>query len=289
MIQKAAFIGLGVMGAPMAGHLQRSGLDVTVYNRTTSKAQDWARLYTGHSAATPREAAQDAQMIALCVGNDDDIRSVMLGPDGILAGAAEGSIVVDHTTASADVAREMAALAKKSNVAFLDAPVSGGQAGAEKGQLTIMAGGDTNAFNSVEPVLRKAYAKEIRLMGPSGSGQLTKMINQVCIAGVLQGLSEGLAFGMKAGLDMDQVLAVIGKGAAQSWQMDNRGGTMVKGEFDFGFAVQWMIKDLGLVLDEAEKQGISLDLTKTVLDYYRELDQSGDGRKDTSVLIKRLL
>lgn len=290
MMKKAAFIGLGVMGGPMAGHLkQRAGLDIIVYNRTVLKAQRWVKTYGGLYAETPAKAVESASLIALCVGNDDDIRSVILGSDGILASARKGSIIVDHTTASATVAREMQAEAANLGIAYIDAPVSGGQAGAEKGQLTIMAGGDAASFSAIEPILRQAYAKEIRLMGGSGAGQLTKMVNQICIAGVLQGLSEALAFGMKAGLDMDQVLAVIGKGAAQSWQMDNRGATMVKGEFDFGFAIEWMIKDLGLVLDEAKRQNINLDIAETVLSYYRDLAQNGNSRKDTSALIKRLV
>jgi 3-hydroxyisobutyrate dehydrogenase len=288
-IKSAAFIGLGVMGGPMAGHLvKRAGLTVTVYNRTPAKAEAWVSEYGGRAAPTPREAARDADMVCLCVGNDDDLRGVMLGPDGVLAGAKEKAIIVDHTTASAAVAREMAKAALNKKAIFLDAPVSGGQSGAINGQLTVMAGGDMEAFKLIEPVLRKAYAKEIRLIGPAGSGQMTKMVNQVCIAGIVQGLAEALAFGIKAGLDMEQVLAVIGKGGAQSWQMDNRGKTMVEGKFDFGFAVKWMIKDLNIVMDEAARNGADVTNTRTILDYYRELESRGDCGLDTSALIRRL-
>ena len=278
------------MGFPMAGHLRRrAGLSMAVFNRTGEKADRWTAEYGGLKAATPREAAEGADLICLCVGNDDDLRSVMEGPDGVLVGAGAGSIIVDHTTASAKIARELSEKASGKGATFLDAPVSGGQAGAQNGQLTVMVGGDPAAFAIIEPVLRQAYAKEIRLMGPSGSGQLTKMVNQICIAGVLQGLSEGLVFGMKAGLDMEQVLAVISKGAAQSWQMDNRGRTMIENKFDFGFAIKWMIKDLKILIEESARTGSALPVTRQILDYYEELAAKGDGNLDTSALIRRLL
>jgi 3-hydroxyisobutyrate dehydrogenase-like beta-hydroxyacid dehydrogenase len=289
-ITKAAFIGLGVMGSPMAGHLKRrAGLDVTVYNRTQTKAEQWAATYGGHYAGTPAQAAKDADMVCLCVGNDNDVRAVVAGDDGILSTLRKGGIIVDHTTASAKVAREMAALARDRGAVFLDAPVSGGQSGAEKGVLTVMAGGDADAFQMVEPILRASYAREARLIGPSGSGQLCKMVNQICIAGTVQGLAEGLAFAMKAGLDPKKVLSAIGKGAAQSWQMDNRGETMADNKFDFGFAINLMIKDLHMALEEGHDCGAMLRNTAQVLDYYKELAGQGDGGLDTSALIKRLI
>lgn len=288
-IKKIGWVGLGVMGGPMAGHLNRAGYDVTAYNRTESKAALWANGdETRHVAATPALAARGADMVCLCVGNDDDIRAVITGTDGVLSALAPGAIIVDHTTASADIAREMAALCAKSGIHFLDAPVSGGQAGAEKGALSVMAGGDEAAFACVEPVLRAAYAKEMRRMGDSGAGQLAKMVNQICIAGTLQGLSEALSFGDKAGLDMGQVLAAIGQGAAQSWQMDNRAHTMLLGEFDFGFAVDWMVKDLEITMGEAGRLHADLSVTRQILSYYKELQKLGFGREDASALIRRL-
>jgi 3-hydroxyisobutyrate dehydrogenase len=285
--QTLAFLGLGVMGHPMAGHLARAGHRVTVYNRTAAKTQAWAAEYGGHSAATPREAAAGASFVLACVGNDDDLRSVVLGPDGAFAGMAPGAVFVDHTTASAAVARELHALAKPRGLHFVDAPVSGGQAGAVNGALTVMCGGDTQPFEAMKAV-PLAFAKAVTLIGPSGAGQLAKMVNQTCIAGLIQGLAEGIAFGQKAGLDMKLVLEVIGKGAAQSWQMDHRGTTMIDDQFDFGFAVDWMRKDLGLVLDEARRNGAQLPVTALVDQFYAEL-QAMDGRRwDTSSLVRRL-
>ena len=251
---KCAFIGLGVMGYPMAGHLQKAGHDVTVFNRTAAKSEKWAGEYGGKSAPTPAEAAKGAEFVFVCVGNDDDLRSVTLGETGALAGMTRGSVMVDNTTASADVARELYAAAKDVGVSFIDAPVSGGQAGAENGVLTVMCGGDQEAFDRAAPVI-DAFARSCQLMGKSGSGQLTKMVNQICIAGLVQGLSEGVNFGRKAGLDMGKVLDVISKGAAGSWQMENRGKTMVDDTFDFGFAVDWMRKDLGICLEESKRNG----------------------------------
>lgn len=289
--RKVAFLGLGVMGWPMAGHLALAGHTVTVFNRTTAKAQAWVQAFaaTGraHHASTPREAAQGADIVLMCVGNDDDVRSVVLGPDGALAGMQSGSILIDHTTASAQLARELYATAQQQGVAFVDAPVSGGQAGAQNGQLTIMCGGDEAAFATAEPVMA-CFGRAVTLMGPSGSGQLTKMVNQICIAGLVQGLSEAVAFGQKAGLDMDKALQVIGKGAAQSWQLDNRGSTMVRDEFNFGFAVDWMRKDLGLVLQEAQRNGARLPVTALVDQFYADVQAQGGGRWDTSSLIARL-
>ena len=285
---KVAFIGLGVMGYPMAGHLALAGHKVTVYNRNPAKAKDWCAEFSGHaSALTPREAAQGADMVFCCVGNDDDLRSVMLGADGALAGTQAGALLVDHTTASANVARELFAAAKAKGVHFVDAPVSGGEAGAINGMLTVMCGGEAAAFERAKPVAM-AFSKAFTLMGESGAGQLTKMVNQVCIAGLVQGLSEGIAFGMKAGLNMEQVLEVIGKGAAQSWQMDNRGKTMVADKFDFGFAVDWMRKDLGLVMDEAKRNGARVPVTALVDQFYADVQAMGGQRFDTSSLIKRL-
>ncbi len=285
--QSVAFLGLGVMGYPMAGHLARAGHKVTVYNRTFAKAQAWAKEFGGTAKATPREAAQGASIVFACVGNDDDLRSITLGADGALAGMQPGAIFVDHTTASADVARELYGAARNLGLAFVDAPVSGGQAGAQNGALTVMCGGDQAAFDAVKPVAM-AFSRAFTLMGGSGAGQLTKMVNQICIAGLVQGLSEAIAFGQKAGLNMEQVLDVIGKGAAQSWQMDNRGKTMVADKFDFGFAVDWMRKDLGLVLDEAKRNGARLPVTALVDQFYADVQAMGGNRLDTSSLIKRL-
>jgi 3-hydroxyisobutyrate dehydrogenase len=285
--RKVAFVGLGVMGYPMAGHLARAGHQVTVYNRTASKAETWAKEFGGKHAATPRLAAQEADIVFCCVGNDDDLRGVTLGADGAFAGMKAGAIFVDHTTASADVARELHAAAKKAGFEFVDAPVSGGQAGAQNGMLTVMCGGDQAAFDAAR-LVGMAFSKAFTLMGESGAGQLTKMVNQICIAGLVQGLSEAIAFGMRAGLDMPQVLDVIGKGAAQSWQMDNRGKTMAEGKFDFGFAVDWMRKDLGLVLDEAKRNGARLPVTALVDQFYADVQQAGGKRFDTSSLITRL-
>ncbi len=283
----AAFLGLGVMGHPMAGHLARAGHRVTVYNRTAAKATAWAGEYSGAAATTPREAAQGADLVCACVGNDDDLRAVALGPDGAFAGMPRGAVFVDHTTASAEVARELYAAAKERGLHFVDAPVSGGQAGAVNGVLTVMCGGDAEPFERVKPVLG-AYARAVTLVGASGAGQLAKMVNQTAIAGLLQGLAEAVAFGQKAGLDMKLVLEVIGKGAAQSWQMDNRGGTMIENRFDFGFAVDWMRKDLGLVLEEGRRLGARLPVTALVDQFYADVQAAGGNRLDTSSLIKRL-
>jgi 3-hydroxyisobutyrate dehydrogenase/2-hydroxy-3-oxopropionate reductase len=285
--KKVAFLGLGVMGFPMAGHLARAGHSVTVYNRSTAKAQAWVAEFGGAARPTPREATAGADIVFCCVGNDDDLRSVVLGLDGAFAGMAPGALFVDHTTASADVARELYGAAKSLGLAFVDAPVSGGQAGAQNGALTVMCGGDATAFDAVKPVAM-AFSRAFTLMGESGAGQLTKMVNQICIAGLVQGLSEAIAFGQKAGLDMNQVLDVIGKGAAQSWQLDNRGKTMVADKFDFGFAVDWMRKDLGLVLDEAKRNGARLPVTALVDQFYADVQAMGGHRLDTSSLIKRL-
>jgi 3-hydroxyisobutyrate dehydrogenase len=285
--RSVAFLGLGVMGAPMAGHLARAGHRVTVYNRTAAKAQAWAAEFGGKSAATPREAAGGASIVFACVGNDDDLRSVTLGEQGAFAGMARGAIFVDHTTASAAVARELFAAAQSQGLQFVDAPVSGGQAGAVNGALTVMCGGDVAPFEAMQPVAM-AFAKAVTLIGPAGAGQLAKMVNQICIAGLVQGLSEGIAFGQKAGLDMKLVLEVIGKGAAQSWQMDNRGKTMVDDQFNFGFAVDWMRKDLGLVLDEARRNGARVPVTALVDQFYADVQATGGQRWDTSSLVKRL-
>ena len=287
MSTRVAFIGLGVMGHPMAGYLARAGYETTVYNRTASKAECWSQEYGGRVAETPREAAEGADFIFACVGNDDDVREVLLGADGALAGCAAGSTIVDHTTASATLARELHAAAAAASVGFLDAPVSGGQAGAENGQLTVMVGGDVDVFEAALPVI-DSYAKAITHIGPVGAGQLAKMVNQICIAGVVQGLSEGLHFAECAGLDPAVVIESISKGAAQSWQMENRWETMVRGEFDFGFAVDWMRKDLGMTLDEAARNGAQLELTRLVDRYYAEVQAMGGGRWDTSSLIARL-
>ena len=285
---KVAFIGLGVMGYPMAGHLALAGHAVTVYNRNPAKAADWCAEFPKQaSAPTPRQAAEGADMVFCCVGNDDDLRAVMLGADGALAGMKAGAVLVDHTTASAKVARELFAAAKALGVHFVDAPVSGGEAGAINGLLTVMCGGEAVAFERMKPVAM-AFSKAVTLMGESGAGQLTKMVNQICIAGLLQALSEGIAFGMKAGLNMEQVLDVIGKGAAQSWQMDNRGKTMVADKFAFGFAVDWMRKDLGLVIDEAKRNGARVPVTALVDQFYADVQAAGGNRLDTSSLVKRL-
>ncbi len=285
---RVAFLGLGVMGYPMAGHLARAGHQVTVYNRSAAKAQAWVAEYGGKAANTPRDAAQDAQIVLACVGNDDDLRSVVLGADGAFAGMATGAVFVDHTTASALVARALYGAARTLGLQFIDAPVSGGQAGAVNGALTVMCGGGAAPFEAVKPVLM-AMAKAVTRVGEAGAGQLAKMVNQICIAGLVQALSEGIAFGQKAGLDMKLVLDVIGKGAAQSWQMDNRGGTMVDGQFDFGFAVDWMRKDLGLVLDEARRNGAQAPVTALVDQFYADVQALGGQRWDTSSLIKRLV
>ena len=285
--RKVAFLGLGVMGFPMAGHLAKAGHSVTVYNRSPAKAEAWVAEFGGKSAATPREAAVGAEIVFCCVGNDDDLRSVVLGDGGAFAGMAKNTVFVDHTTASADVARELAALAVEHGLHFIDAPVSGGQAGAQNGALTVMCGGDAATFDTIKPAAT-AFSRAIMLLGASGSGQLAKMVNQICIAGVVQGLSEAVAFGQRAGLDMEAVLGVISKGAAQSWQMENRGKTMIEGKFDFGFAVDWMRKDLGLVLGEANRNGARLPMTALVDQFYADVQQAGGARWDTSSLITRL-
>lgn len=289
--RKVAFIGLGVMGYPMAAHLALAGHSVTVYNRTATKSVAWCAEYataTGQKyAETPRLAAQGADMVFCCVGNDDDLRSVTLGADGAFAGMEPGAIFVDHTTASAEVARELYGAARTLGLKFIDAPVSGGQAGAQNGLLTVMCGGDQAAFDAVQPVAM-AFSRAFTRMGESGAGQLTKMVNQICIAGLVQGLAEAVAFGQRAGLDVNLVLDVIGKGAAQSWQLDNRGKTMAAGQFEFGFAVDWMRKDLGLVLDEARRNGARLPVTALVDQFYGDVQQMGGNRWDTSSLIKRL-
>lgn len=275
------------MGYPMAGHLKTAGHDVAVYNRTASKASQWVAQYQGRSGHTPADAATGAQFVMLCVGNDDDVRAVVYGEDGVLAQMQPGSVLIDHTTASADLARELAAACAARGIGFLDAPVSGGQAGAQNGALTIMLGGEAADFQRVEPVLRH-YAKSARLLGPAGSGQLAKMVNQICIAGVVQGLAEALHFANCADLDAKAVLEVISKGAAQSWQMENRGATMVDGQFDFGFAVDWMRKDLSITLNEARRNGAQLPVTALVDQFYAEVQALGGNRQDTSSLIRRL-
>ncbi len=284
---KLAFIGLGVMGYPMAGHLQRAGHEVTVFNRSAARAQAWVAEYGGASAPTPAEAARGAQLVCVCVGNDDDVRQVVLGEQGVLGAMAADSVLVDHTTASAELARELAQTAAQSGVGFLDAPVSGGQAGAQNGALTIMVGGDPEVFASAEPMLQH-YARCVRLLGPVGSGQLAKMVNQVCIAGILQGLAEALEFSERAGLDSAAVIEVISQGAAQSWQMENRYKTMLAGEYNHGFAVDWMRKDLGLVMAEAASMGLELPVTELVDDYYAQVQAMGGGRWDTSSLFARM-
>jgi len=284
---RIAFLGLGVMGYPMAGHLVAKGHDVTVYNRTAEKAQRWADEFGGKTAATPALAARDAEVVCSCVGNDDDLRAVLAGADGAFSTAAAGCVFVDHTTASANVARELHAAATARGLQFVDAPVSGGEVGAQKGVLTVMCGADEAAYARVEPVIA-AYARAVTRIGGPGAGQLAKMVNQICIAGLLQGLSEAIAFGEHAGLDMPTVLDVISKGAAGSWQLENRGPTMIENKFDFGFAVDWMRKDLGLCLDESRRNGATLPVTALVDQFYADLQQRGCGRADTSSLIKRL-
>jgi len=287
MSAKVAFIGLGVMGYPMAGHLKAKGFDVTVYNRTAAKAEDWVKKHGATSAPTPAAAAKDQDFVMTMVGNDKDVEEVILGKDGALAGMKKGAILIDHTTASADVARKVYAAAKGKGIAFIDAPVSGGQAGAENGKLTVMCGGDKEPFERAKPVM-DSYARAVTLLGPAGAGQLTKMVNQICIAGLVQGLSEGIAFAEKAGLDATLVLDVISKGAAQSWQMENRGKTMHERKFSFGFAVDWMRKDLGICLAEAKRNGAKLPVTQVVAGYYDDVSKSGGSRWDTSSLITRL-
>jgi 3-hydroxyisobutyrate dehydrogenase-like beta-hydroxyacid dehydrogenase len=284
---RVAFIGLGVMGYPMAGHLAKAGHSVTVFNRTHAKAQQWVEEYGGHSATTPREAAQGCAYVFSCVGADNDLREICLGDDGAFAGMAPGGVFVDHTTTSAEVARELSTLARQSGFAFVDAPVSGGQAGAENGKLTVMLGGDAQAVAQVRPLV-DCFARMQAHMGPSGSGQLTKMVNQVCIAGIVQGLAEGVQFAQKAGLDGAQVFDVLSKGAAQSWQMENRASTMLEDQFEFGFAVDWMRKDLGLVLDEARRNGALLPVAALVDQFYAEVQAMGGGRWDTSSLLRPL-
>lgn len=284
---KVAFLGLGVMGYPMARHLKAKGHEVTVYNRTAAKADKWVSENGGRAAKTPREAAEGQEFVFACVGNDDDLRQVTIGEDGAFHGMAKGAIFVDHTTASAEVARELYAAAKDKGFAFIDAPVSGGQAGAENGVLTVMCGGDADVYAKAEPAIM-SFARASRLLGKAGAGQLTKMINQICIAGLVQGLAEGVHFGKRAGLDIEAVLDVISKGAAGSWQMENRGKTMNQGKFDFGFAVDWMRKDLSIVLGEARKNGASLPVTALVDQFYADVQKLGGNRWDTSSLIARL-
>ncbi len=285
---KVAFLGLGVMGYPMAGHLKtKGGHDVTVYNRTQAKAAKWAAQFGGSHAATPAEAVRDADFVFACVGNDDDLRAVTIGPDGAFAAMKPDAVFIDNTTASAAVARELDAEARKRGLHFVDAPVSGGQAGAENGVLTVMAGADEAVFERARPVI-DAYARFVGHMGPVGAGQLAKMVNQICIAGLVQGLAEGIHFGRKAGLDIEKLVAVISKGAAGSWQMENRSPTMNQGKYDFGFAVDWMRKDLGICLDEADRNGAVLPVTALVDQFYKEVQLMGGGRWDTSSLLARL-
>jgi 3-hydroxyisobutyrate dehydrogenase-like beta-hydroxyacid dehydrogenase len=287
MANKVAFIGLGVMGFPMAGHLKAKGLDLVVYNRTSSKADEWVKKHGGKSAPTPAAAARDCDFVMTMVGNDHDVEEVTLGKEGALAGMKKGAILVDHTTASADVARRVFEAAKQKGVDFIDAPVSGGQAGAENGKLTVMCGGEAGPFGRAKPVM-DSYGRAVTLLGPAGAGQLTKMVNQICIAGMVQALSEGIVFAEKAGLDVEQVLEVISKGAAQSWQMENRGKTMHARKFDFGFAVDWMRKDLGIAIEEAKRNGASLPVTALVDQFYADVQRNGGKRFDTSSLITRL-
>jgi 3-hydroxyisobutyrate dehydrogenase-like beta-hydroxyacid dehydrogenase len=287
MSTNVAFIGLGVMGYPMAGHLAAAGHTVSVYNRTQAKAQQWATEHKGSAAATPREAADGCEFVMVCVGNDNDLRSVVYGDDGILAGLQSGATLVDHTTASAEVARELAAACAEKGVRFIDGPVSGGQAGAENGALAIMCGGDQSDFDRASPILA-AYGKNVALIGEVGAGQLTKMVNQICIAGLVQALSEGVNFAQAAGLDIEKVMGVVAGGAAQSWQMQNRYQTMAKGEFEFGFAVDWMRKDLSIAIEEARRNGASVPVTAMVDQYYADVQNMGGSRWDTSSLIARL-
>ena len=283
-IQNVTFIGLGVMGYNMAGHLKKNNFNTTVYNRTSSVSEKWVNEFGGESKTTPGEASSNADIVCICVGRDEDLISVMEGNDGVIKNIKDNTIIIDHTTASADIARKYYQLGKESNFSFLDAPVSGGQAGAENGILSVMVGGDQAQFDNAKPVM-SAYGKTIELIGNAGSGQLAKMINQICIAGLVQGLSEAMAFGKKANLDMEKVLQVISKGAAQSWQMENRYKTMLKGEYEFGFAVDWMRKDLSICFNEAEKNGASLPVTKIVDKYYEEVQNNGGSRYDTSSLM----
>lgn len=286
-IQRVSFLGLGVMGFPMAGHLQQTGFEVCVYNRTASKAAEWVEAYGGRRADTPSEAAKDVDAILVCVGNDDDVRSVLLGEGGVLANARPGTLIIDHTTTSADLARELDTSCRERGLSFIDAPVSGGQAGAENGQLSIMCGGEPNAFDHAKPLF-EATGKQSRLLGPAGSGQLCKMVNQVCIAGILQGLAEGISLAKAAGLNIEDVQQVLGGGAAQSWQLNNRALTMAEDTFDFGFAIDWMRKDLDYALAEASRLGLTLPVASDVNGFYRELQDAGMNRCDTSVLIRRL-
>lgn len=286
-MKKVAFLGLGVMGYPMAGHLKAKGYDVCVYNRTQARADKWVKEHGGSHAATPRTAAEDCDLVFVCVGNDDDLRAVVLGQDGAFAGMAKGTVLVDHTTASADVARELDDTARQKGLSFIDAPVSGGQSGAEQGILTVMCGGETDAFNKVHTAI-ESFARAVTLMGPVGAGQLTKMVNQIAIAGLVQGLSEAMNFAQRARLNTDKVLDVISKGAAGSWQMDNRGATMCRGEFEFGFAVDWMRKDLGICLDEAGRNGARLPVTALIDQFYAQVQARGGGRWDTSSLVHLL-
>jgi 3-hydroxyisobutyrate dehydrogenase len=286
---KVAFLGLGVMGFPMAGHLvKKGGHEVTVYNRTAAKAKQWAEKFGGKTAATPKAAAEGQDFVMCCVGNDNDLRAVALGPDGAFAGVKKGATFVDHTTASADIARELDEAARKAGFKFVDAPVSGGQAGAENGVLTVMCGGDEDAFKGAEPIISGAYARMCKRLGPAGAGQLTKMVNQICIAGLVQGLSEGLHFAKKSGLSVQDVVDTISKGAAQSWQMDNRYKAMNDSKYDFGFAVQWMRKDLSIAIAEARRNGASLPVTALVDQFYSEVEKIGGKRWDTCSLLARL-
>jgi 3-hydroxyisobutyrate dehydrogenase-like beta-hydroxyacid dehydrogenase len=287
LIQRVSFLGLGVMGSPMAGHLQQAGLEVCVYNRTSAKAEQWVANHGGRRADTPAEAAKDVDAILVCVGNDDDVRSVLLGAGGAIANARPGTLIIDHTTTSANLARELDTECRDAGLVFLDAPVSGGQAGAENGQLTIMCGGEEEAFQRAQPLF-EAMGKQSRLLGPAGSGQLCKMVNQVCIAGILQGLAEGVSLAKAAGLNIDDVQQVLGGGAAQSWQLNNRALTMAEDKFDFGFAIDWMRKDLDYALAEARRLDLDLPVATEVNGYYRELQDAGMNRCDTSVLIRRL-
>ena len=286
-MSKVAWIGLGVMGYPMAGHLKAIGLDVTVFNRTRAKAEKWVAQHGGSFGATPAEAAAGADFVFTCVGNDDDLRAVSLGPDGFYEWMKAGAVHIDHTTASAEIARELYAVAQTGSAGALDAPVSGGQAGAENGKLTVMVGGDEADFDKAKPVI-SAFAHAVNLIGPSGAGQLTKMVNQICIGGLIEGLAEALNFGMRAGLDMEKVIATISQGAAQSWQMDNRWETMIAGKFDYGFAVDWVRKDFGICFEEARRNGASLPVTALVDQFYAEVQEMGGQRWDTSSLIARL-
>ncbi len=285
---RVAFVGLGTMGFPMAGHLQTAGHEVTVFNRTNAKAERWVEVFQGEIAETPREAAEHASFVFLCVGNDDDVRSVVYGEDGVLAGMSPSSVLIDHTTTSAVLAREIAEKCAEKGVSFVDAPVTGGESGAQQGTLSVLCGGNELTVNLIRPIV-SAYASSITRIGPVGHGQLAKMVNQICIAGCVQGLAEALAFGQRSGINMEKVLAAIGSGAASSWQMNNRGMTMLEKKFDFGFAVDWMRKDLGIVLDEASRNGADLPVTKTLDGFYKEVQEMGGGRLDTSSLILRLL